>query len=660
MIALIFASVLGCAGNGECSGDCTDGGTSDGGVAVVLDVEAIAGTHGTLAWLTEATGASTDELVFQGQYGGSWEVMCTGVSRCVLEAGVEAVRVETLDGQHRSEEAVPTTHSMSGGLDREDGAFWVGDQIAFSIEEVGDRGPAELYLERRGSDGTTWWDGTLWLSAPAAYPEATQKGTPQLVEAAGSETARVDYSLVVGVAAEDWGGGDSTSSGGILALSRVDLPVIELGRRVLWGDPHVHSDLSLDGCEDHASGCQGPDSEPGADVFVNAAANGLDWTVLADHAEMTTYWGSPEAEPIDVWTRQQELAVEADGGVVIPFIGYEWTYARSSVDSDGYREGGHRTVILEEPEACPEWRIGATPNPSDQEKGWGTTVVSVANEISATSPELMRTAMEDAAETCGEMRALFIAHHPALSRPQPIDWRAANNEPDVRFEPLIEMVSEHGTSECFDITDPHCDFRLFDEDGYYQWGSFQAAISLGHKLGVMGGTDTHDARPASFGDGPSATSITLSDGRLAWQNYPGAMTGTMAATPFDRYAVIDAMFARATMASTRAFIEPRAFVETTDGRLLLPGAEVESDEPVAVTVSLTGSYDPNLYVRVGIDLLNEAGDTVAEIEATANDDDAILRTTISGDDCTACYVRVRLYEDDDDEGERIWLSPWFF
>lgn len=644
------------ADGGGADGGGADGGGTDGGgstSAAPPIIQAVAGELGSLVWLVDPAGHDLAEITIQARREGSWADVCRGVEGCALQPGAEAVRASV--GALRSEElALDALVSLSAAPLREEASYYNDEEVLLSGGVSGEAGPAALFLSRPAEGGVEWWSGSGWSAEPAPLT------WPQLAAlSAAEQPGTAMWTVALGSLAEGFGVEGGGSGAKVLSVARAEYRVIELGRRVLWGDPHVHSDLSQDGCEDPASGCKGHDTEPGADVFYNAIDAGLDWMNLADHAEMTVYQGSPDAAPIDIWTRQQQLAQEALGIGILPFVGYEWTYARSSRDSNGYKEGGHRTVILEEPEACDAWRIAATPEPADHAKGWGGTVVSTANAYYATSPTAMRQAMLDAAAACGEQRALFIAHHPALGRPQPIDWRAEVNIPDLRWEPLIEIASEHGTSECYDLNDSYCDFRPFEVSTYYGWGSFQAALSMGYKVGVMGGSDTHDALPASFDDGPSATSVVLRDGSLAYQNYQGAMTGTMTAPPYDRYALFDGLFARSTIASTGPFIEPRAFLRLSGGDILLPGSEVSASS-AEVVVSLIGAYDPVEYPRVGIDLLNENGDIVASVEANGDDGQALMRRTVSGDDGSALYVRIRLHEKGDDEGERLWLSPWFF
>lgn len=647
----------GAADGGVGDGGATDGGTGDGGTppAGVLAVAAASGDLGAIAWLTSWENVDLADVIIQAERDGAWVDACTGEERCILAESASKVRAVTSDGLVSSSEVAPRSLTVSLSLSREDRAWWADEIIGFTLNASLSDAPAGVYLQRVAWGETRWWNPDEgWVGTPTTVDPETLAVTPY----ANSVTKAV-YTALIGVPVAEWGTEEDMSGIVVAGLRSADNTVFELGHRVLWGDPHVHTDLSQDGCEDAESGCQGPDTEPAADVFLHAEESGLDWATIADHAEKTTYIGSPEAAEIDVWGRQQELVQEADGSTVIPFLGYEWTYASEAIDEDLYREGGHRTVMLEETSACNEWRIGATSNAPDHDKGWSSTVILTTNPVYALTPVAMRDALTAAAEVCDDQRALFIAHHPGLKKPQPVDWRREANRPEPTWETVVEIASEHGTSECFELSDPHCAWRVYDEDDYYPQGSFQAALRQGYRLGVAGGTDTHDARAGSIEDGPSCTAVPLSETELACQNYQGATTGVLTADPYDRHAIFDGIFDRKTYATTGPQIPVRAWL-TVGEDLYLPGRAVKSEGERSLTVSLAEAYDADQWTTVAIDLLNEQGEILDAIEAAATDERALLQTIIEPGDCTACYVRIRLYEEGDAEGERIWLSPWFF
>jgi hypothetical protein len=79
-------------------------------------------------------------------------------------------------------------------------------------------------------------------------------------------------------------------------------------------------------------------------------------------------------------------------------------------------------------------------------------------------------------------------------------WNLVENTP-LR-EHLVEISSEHGVGECVDPNAADCAWRVNSSVEYVPEGAVQNALGLGHRLGFLAGTDSHDARPGSVDDGP--------------------------------------------------------------------------------------------------------------------------------------------------------------
>lgn len=85
--------------------------------------------------------------------------------------------------------------------------------------------------------------------------------------------------------------------------------------------------------------------------------------------------------------------------------------------------------------------------------------------------------------------AIAVPHHPAYAESKNSVWGTNWDYHDDSIEPLVEIYSKHGLSECFGNRWP-----LFSQDPER---FVQKALDKGYKLGFTGGTDTHISRPAS-------------------------------------------------------------------------------------------------------------------------------------------------------------------
>jgi hypothetical protein len=217
--------------------------------------------------------------------------------------------------------------------------------------------------------------------------------------------------------------------GGLEAVSNPLVASAE-GPRVLWGDLQGHSGLS--------DGTGTPE-----DYFLYARdVAGLDVAALTDH----DHWGMlPLENHAELWQeiRRETQRFHAPGRFVT-LLGYEWT---SWIH-------GHRHVLY----FGDEGEVYSSVDPRFE------------------SPQQLWAALEG-------QPALTVTHHGG-GGPVPTNWEIP---PDPRFEPVVEIVSVHGSSEAIDSPS-----LIYDPVP----GNFaRDALDRGYRLGFVGSGDGHDGHP---------------------------------------------------------------------------------------------------------------------------------------------------------------------
>ena len=429
--------------------------------------------------------------------------------------------------------------------------------------------------------------------------------------------------------------------------------VMSMGAQVIWGDLHGHSSLSTDGCEQvfesgNLQGCEARAGEPASTFFQEAIANGLDFAAITDHAELE-YWETPITlgEQRSIWETQSDRASEAEAEGFIALLGYEWTSGSgtSTTDESGHFRKGHKTVVLEDTRSHTDWRVAASYNGDELFEQSGE-YYTVSNQNIGATPQALYGLLDLAAETHGSQEVLVFAHHPGMYVPQAHDWRQVDNRAvDPRYETVVEIHSEHGSSECVDLEGAHCDFGYSEHRGHFPYGSVQYALMEGLRLGFVGGTDSHDSRPGSLEDGGGAQ--RGGDGGVHGHPYDGAITGVMVfgKTKEDLF---KGLKARNTLVTTGPVLDVRAVVVDADDAIHAPGTVLASGQVRAI-VEVPDWPDG---VLESIELIRP------DNSVAASTTESRLDVVLEASEGEVFYTRVRF--DQDGKEQRYWASPWFF
>jgi hypothetical protein len=423
---------------------------------------------------------------------------------------------------------------------------------------------------------------------------------------------------------------------------------VQAGRRLLWGDPHAHTNLSHDGCEDPEALCGPRGDLPGADAFALAAENGLDFAALTDHAEFSAWSRVDPPVTVDIREETLRLAAAQDGGGPIPLVGFEWTGEYRAWDAALGAEvqaGGHRTVLFDSIDPCEDFWVGAT-EPQERKATWGVERYTRRDRVVA-DPTAFVASLAEAAARCGAVRALSWFHHPALTRPGQVRWDLSVNR--GLGDAVVEIYSEHGSSECFDLSQEGCAWQV-DEPFHVGTGSVQAALQQGFALGFLAGTDGHDGRPGSLADGPGTVSGDADvPGAYGRAYCPGGLTGVLVAGEDPgRAEILDAIAQRSTLAASWRPEAALVLALGQDGALYLPGDDVPA---AASPLRLLVRVDDPAGATWNVQLLDPWGEPWLDAATAAVDEPFDLAP---GD---VRYVRVRAWIDGVEQ--RLWASPFF-
>ncbi len=373
--------------------------------------------------------------------------------------------------------------------------------------------------------------------------------------------------------------------------------------RLYWGDLHTHTRLS--------DGDFG-DIEPG-DVYAFGRDVGrLDFVAVTDH---------DYRRPIPDWKWPLQAAAADtfyDPGRFVTFLAYEWS-AEDMRYSDAI---SHKNVYY---------------------RTTGSPIYSAWDPRYNTPDKLWAALRADP----GVGNAITIPHHPVrrtdVSEEHPqyggpgTDWTWFDDD----MQTLVEVYSRWGISETTDPDNPRPVRDARDE------GSAQEALSLGHLVGFMASSDTHDGKPGA----------SVLPARLSINDYPVGVVAVYAES-LTRDDLFDALVARhcfGTSGGRRMILS----LETDTGLRAGDIGEIAAAPVFSVTVAGTTGLSLVELLRVDVQ-----GATVAwsaspsswlyQAEIAPESDAAGGDTQSAGGWETAWYLRVTQAD-----GEMGWAGPVF-
>jgi len=353
------------------------------------------------------------------------------------------------------------------------------------------------------------------------------------------------------------------------------------GLKLYFGDLHGHTGYS-DGY-----GTPAQFYEYGRDL------RKLDFCAISDHAEWTNFFQSrlpmTDGSPVPLWANLvSELEARYSPGEFVTFPGFEWTS----------NEFGHRTVVFGRTNPLP---------------------VTPPSSYSHPTPEQLWAALEPYV-------AMTIPHH-VTRWGTLMDWSHFN----PMMDRLVEVYSKWGNgASVWTSYEPPTKYVQYPFlRGQAAASGVDAALALGHRIGIVAASDSHQGHPGSTA--PDAEQGTV----LPTEEYPttgegfldaleqgyrydyreplggGGGLAAVWAPELTREAIWEGLHARRTFGTTG--IRPVVKFGVRDGAALSSGA--------AMGAELTVVGAPVLYASA----LPEPGSVVTQISLLKTND-ALLTT----------------------------------
>ncbi len=398
------------------------------------------------------------------------------------------------------------------------------------------------------------------------------------------------------------------------------------GQLFYVGDLHVHTGASGDGGSLEVGECPAETCGSMFSIADTARANGLDFVAVADHVNGNSV---SDQELFDSVFQLMLDAHDPEGGLVtVPA-------AEVYFQIDDEHRLGHKNLYL----------FGD--NSELVDFGFDQARFAGLDADYIGSCESTWNYVSDIQSRFGP--ALLLPHHPAGTRPMPVDWSCS----DDSWTPGVEMYSEHGNSLREEVS--------YDVpwSGIEPSGTIHYALSQGWRLGFYAATDTHDTMP---GDVCSYVTDRL-DGI---PKYGGGLAVAVLdeSEAFDRDTLYDAMVARRIYATSGPLVP--ALIEYTARGEVLGGMGEELVAPLGAALEARLSVPEDLAVFVtGAELasldsswpLEDRGGGVWTAEIAEAPELLYALVRLDGE---AWYGAEGCDDGGDDAEERLWLSPTWF
>jgi hypothetical protein len=652
-LGALTAALWGCGEKGDTGAE-GDSGLPPGDFPAL---SAVRGEHGAVIWAAEDVG---EGVVLERNNGEGWFEIGAGGAAWYSDDGAQGTGYRLSDGAAVGD--VVRAEALSVALSSEgEGALLLGGDalpLSFALTGAGEAPGLALAVSREVDGEARYYtagceDGEgCWGSAPVSWLAVDGDGAVSgevVLDAAAPAISEITAWLVM------------EAEGAIWPVAAASVSAVELGRAVAWGDLHAHTNLSYDGCELPDADCADRGDVPAEDFIQNALDIELDYVALTDHAEWATYYpgGSEDGQGFSIWSEQLDVVSAVDDAALIAMPGYEWTWSSGEPSPDEPFQGGHKSVFFQDTDVCAAYRVSGGTSLDSYTKGESGGLTVAGNDYEAQGPQALWAAFDAAAEICGREEVIAFFHHPAYIYPQAVDWSQASNASDPRFETLVEIYSEHGSSECLDLEADHCSWSLKTSSEYEERGAVQSALARGWRLGFTAGTDSHDGRPGSVADmQPSCTanfSDTDGDGIVdtpRCHDYTGGLTGVLHQGALTREGLFAGLRARNTLATSGPRAPLRVAALGADGAVYLPGDDLpQSAMPATLQWALDEALAEVDASLAAVDVIDAGGQVLEVLEQGSG---SLGLDLAPGE---LAYLRVRVIWQEDEH--RLWVSPFF-